>query len=65
MIIFAIPRLSFASVAITANFGDTADKSMPLQKAMNFLRQFSANAFRGCDLVDTCPAEAIYGAELL
>jgi len=38
---------------------------MPLQKAMNFLRQFSTNAFRGCDLVDACSAEAIHGAELL
>jgi hypothetical protein len=38
---------------------------MPLQKAVHFLRQLSANAFRGCDLVDACPAEPIHGAESL
>ena len=65
MIIFAIPRLSFASVAITANFGDTADKSMPLQEAVNFFGQFWANAFRGRDVLYACPAETIHGPELL
>src|SRR5215211_3324100 len=34
-----IPRLRFASLGMTANFGDTADKSMPLQKAVHALRQ--------------------------
>ena len=60
-----IPRLRFASLGMTANFGDTADKSMPLQKAVHFFGQLSADAFRGCDLLDACLAEAIHGAELL
>ena len=50
---------------MTVNLGATADKSMPLQKAVHFLRQFSANAFRGCDLVNACLAETIHGAEPL
>jgi hypothetical protein len=50
---------------MTANFGDTADKSMPLQKAVHVLRQLSANAFRGGDVLYACPAETIHGAELL
>jgi hypothetical protein len=48
-----------------ANFGDTADKSMPLQKAVNFLGQLRTNAFRRCDLIDTRPAETIHGPEPL
>ena len=36
---------------------------MPLQKQVHFFRQFSANAFRGCDLLNACLAEAIHGAE--
>jgi hypothetical protein len=48
---------------MTANFGDTADKSMPLQKQVHFLRQLLANAFRGCDLFNASLAEAIHGAE--
>src|SRR5215211_2252852 len=36
---------------------------MPLQKEMHFFGQLSANAFRSCDLLDTCPAESIHGAE--
>jgi hypothetical protein len=39
---------------MTGNFGNTADKSMPLQKQVYFLRQFSTNAIRGCDLVNSC-----------
>jgi hypothetical protein len=50
---------------MTANLGDTADKSMPLQKAVNFLGQLWANAFRRCDLLNVCPAEAIHRAEPL
>jgi len=45
---------------MTENFGDTEDKSMPLQKAVNFFGQLSTNAFRGCDLLNACPAEAIH-----
>ena len=48
---------------MTANFGNTADKSMPLQKSVHFFGQLSANAFGGRDLVDACPAKAIHGAE--
>jgi hypothetical protein len=59
------PRLRFASLGMTANFGDTADKSMPLQEQVNFFCQFSANAFRCRDLVNSCLAEAIHGAEPL
>jgi hypothetical protein len=59
------PRLRFASLGMTANFGDTADKSMPLQKQVHIFRQFPANAFRSRDLFNCCLAEAIYGAELL
>jgi len=65
LVLLGIPPLRFASVGMTANFGDTADKSMPLQKAVHFIRQLSANAFGRCDLVDACPAEPIHGAELL
>jgi hypothetical protein len=36
---------------------------MPLQKHVNFFRQFSANAFRSCDLVNSCAAEPIHGPE--
>jgi hypothetical protein len=50
---------------MTANFGDTADKSMPLQKAVHIFRQLSANAFRSSDLLHARPAETIHGAELL
>jgi hypothetical protein len=50
---------------MTANLGDTADKSMPLQKAVNILGQLWANAFRGCDLLNACPAEPIHRAEPL
>src|SRR5215211_683172 len=50
---------------MTANFGDTADKSMPLQKAVHALRQFSPNSLCCRDLVNGCLAEAIHGAELL
>ena len=57
--------LHSASLGMTENFGDTADKSMPLQKAVNFFGQLSANAFRRCDLVNSCLAEAIHGAEPL
>jgi hypothetical protein len=38
---------------------------MPLQKAVHFLGQLSANTFRGCDLLDACPAEPTHGAEPL
>jgi hypothetical protein len=48
---------------MTANFGNTADKSMPLQKQVHFLRQFSTNSIRGCDLVNSGPAKAVHGAE--
>ena len=40
-------------------------KSMPLQKQVHFLRQFSANSFCSRDLVNACLAEAIYRAEPL
>jgi hypothetical protein len=50
---------------MTANFGDTSDKSMPLQKAVNFFGQLWANAFRKCDFLNACPAEPIHGAEPL
>ncbi len=50
---------------MTLNFGDTADKSMPLQEAVNFFGQFWANAFRGRDVLYACPAETIHGPELL
>src|SRR5258705_9198386 len=43
----------------------SANKSMPLQKAVNFFGQFSANSFRCRDLVNGCLAEAIYRAEPL
>src|SRR5215217_5634254 len=36
---------------------------MPLQIEMHFFGQLSANPFRSCDLLDTCPAESIYRAE--
>ncbi len=38
---------------------------MPLQKAVNFFGQFSANAFRSCDLINGRLAEAIHRAEPL
>jgi hypothetical protein len=38
---------------------------MPLQKQVHVFRQFSANAFGGCDLFNACPAEAIHGPEPL
>ena len=38
---------------------------MPLQKAVNFFGQFSANSLRCRDLVNGRLAEAIYGAEPL
>ena len=38
---------------------------MPLQKAVNFFGQFSADAFRCRDLVNGRLAEAIHGAEPL
>src|SRR5262245_49689698 len=53
----------FASLGMTANLGDTADKSMPPQKQVNFFRQFSANPFRSCDLLDARAAEPIHGPE--
>src|SRR5262245_37009005 len=42
-----------------------ADKSMPLQKQMQFFRQLSANAFRGCDLLNSRPPKTIHGPEPL
>ena len=36
---------------------------MPLQKQVNFLRQFPTNSFGGRDLVNSCLAQAIHGAE--
>jgi hypothetical protein len=47
------------------NFGDTADKSMPLQKEVHFFCQLSANALRSCDLINACPAETIHGPKPL
>jgi len=41
----------------------SADKSMSLQKQVNFFRQFSANPFRSCDLLDARAAEPIHGPE--
>ena len=38
---------------------------MPLQKQVHIFRQLSANAFRSCDLLNSCLAEAIHGAEPL
>ena len=38
---------------------------MPLQKQVNFFRQFSANASRSCDLLDARAAEPIHGTEPL
>ena len=51
-----ISRLPFVSFGIIANFGNTADKSMPLQKQVHFLRQFSPNSFGGRNLVNSCLA---------
>ena len=38
---------------------------MPLQKQVHIFRQLSANAFRSCDLLNSCLAEAIHRAEPL
>jgi hypothetical protein len=38
---------------------------MPLQKQVHIFRQLPANAFRGCDLINSCLAEAIHRAEPL
>jgi hypothetical protein len=46
----------FASLNMT-------DSSMVLQKALHFLRQFAANSLGGCDLVNSCLAQAVHGAE--
>ena len=38
---------------------------MPLQKQVHIFRQLPANAFRSCDFLNSCLAEAIHGAEPL
>jgi hypothetical protein len=48
---------------LTANFGNTADKSMALQKHVHFLRQLPANPFRRRDLINSCPPKPIHRAE--
>src|SRR5919197_864293 len=48
---------------MTANFGNAADKSMPLQKQVHVFRQFSANAFGSCDLLNASSAEPIHRPE--
>jgi hypothetical protein len=48
---------------MTVNFGNTSDKSMPLQKSMYFFGQLSADAFGGGDLLDASPAKPIHGPE--
>jgi hypothetical protein len=52
-----------ASLGMTANFGNSADKSMLPQKSMHFFGQFSADAFGGRDLIHARPAKAIHRAE--
>ena len=36
---------------------------MPQQKPVHFLRQLSANSIGGCDLVNSCLAQAVHGPE--
>jgi len=37
--------------------------SMPLQKHLHFFRQLPANAFRRCDLINSCAPKPIHRAE--
>src|SRR4029453_3156426 len=50
---------------MTANFGNTLNKSMALQEPVDFVGQFWSNAFRSRDLANACPPEPIHGPDPL
>ena len=55
-----IPRLRFASLGMTATFGNIALKSMALQESVHLFGQLSANPFSRSNLLNTCFPETIH-----
>src|SRR4029077_10274862 len=58
-----IPRLGFASLGMTATFGNIAPKSMALQKSMHFIGELSANPLGGRNLLSACFTKTIHRAK--